>query len=179
MINNKRSIVRLLSIVLQMESLIIISIKLKYYHQTHTFKWHIDEGWNGRGAAAATSRGEGKNAQKVMGASSRDITKRGFVFDAPPPALPVPTNTNGKNNKRMKEVSTLVPRCWHLPSLGGSEDSPLASPPPPPSTVAPSLYLETRGKRIRRRTPYPLRLIIFPLARWRQQHLWLLPQLEW
>ena len=43
-----------------MESLIIISIKLKYDHQTHCFKWHIDEGWNRCGAAAALSKGEGK-----------------------------------------------------------------------------------------------------------------------
>ena len=35
-----------------------------------------------------------------MEAGSRDITKRGFVFVAPPPALPVLANTKGKNNKK-------------------------------------------------------------------------------
>ena len=46
-----------------MESVIIISIKLKYDHQTQCFKWNIDEGWNGRGVNAAPSKGKGNRSQ--------------------------------------------------------------------------------------------------------------------
>ena len=83
-----------------MESVIIISIKLKYDNQKKCFKWHLDEGWNGRGAAAAPSKGEINNAHKGTDTRSGDRTNIGIAFDAPQLALPVPTNTNGGNNKK-------------------------------------------------------------------------------
>ena len=43
---------------------------------------------------------EGKNFHKGTETGSGDRNKRWFVFDALSPALPVPTNTNSKNNKK-------------------------------------------------------------------------------
>ena len=48
-----------------------------------------------------------------------------------------------KTIKRMKAVYPLKPRCWHLPSLGGSAYFHLACLPPPPSTLAPDPSPET------------------------------------
>ena len=61
---------------------------------------------------------------------------------------------------------------------GGLAYFPLDSHPPPPSTVVPAPYPETRGRSIIRRTPRPCCLLIFTLAWRRQWHLRLSPLLE-
>ena len=153
-----------------MESLIMISIKLKYDHQTQCFKRHLDEGWNGRGTAAAKSKGEGNNAHKGTLSISRDRTNIGVVLDAPPPALPIHKNTNGKNYKNDDGGFYFVAALLLPPkSGGGGADFPLDNHLTPPSTVAPALYPETMGQRRRRRTPCPCRMTMvspFSLCCW-------------
>ena len=93
----------------------------------------------------------------------------------PCPSSKIPT---AKKIKRMIAVSPLTPRCWHLPSTGGSANFTLARPPHPPSAAAPAPSPETRGSKRRRRTPCPCRLLIFTLDCWRQLCLRLSPTLE-
>ena len=83
-----------------MESLIITSIKLKYDNHTQSFKWNIDEEWNGHTATDAPSKVEGDNAHKGTDDRSGERTNIGVVFDASPPALPIHTKTNNENNKK-------------------------------------------------------------------------------
>ena len=144
-----------------MESVIIISRKLKYDNQTQIFKKNIDEGWNWCGDADNPSKGEGNISHKGTESRSGDRTYIGVVFDAPPPDFIVHIKTN---EKKTTAVSPLSLRCWNLPTWGGSADFPLTPPLPPPSTVAPSLYTETTGRRRRWRTPYPRWLLIFPFG---------------
>ena len=104
----------------------------------------------------------------------------GFTLACPPPplstvALNPSTETRGRSRRsrthrpfRIMAVSPLSSRCWHLPSTGGLAYFLLDSHPPPPSTVAPAPYPETRGRSIIRRTPRPCCLLIFTLA-WRRQ----------
>ena len=77
-----------------------------------------------------------------------------------------------KKIKGTTAVSPMAPHCWHLSSPGGSAGFPLDNTLPPPSTVAPDPSPYTRGHSIRRSTPRPRQLLIFPLGRRRQQHLW-------
>ena len=104
----------------------------------------------------------------------------GFTLACPPPplstvALNPSTETRGRSRIsrthrpfRIMAVSPLSSRCWHLPSTGGLAYFLLDSHPPPPSTVVPAPYPETRGRSIIRRTPRPCCLLIFTLA-WRRQ----------
>ena len=80
-----------------MESLIVISIKLKYDHQTQSFKLYCDEGQNGRGAAAALSKGEGKYFSQGNKDQVRERTNIGVMWDAPLSALPDHIKTKGEN----------------------------------------------------------------------------------
>ena len=113
-----------------------------------------------------------------MEARSGDTTKIYFVFDSLPTALPIPTNTNSKNNKIMVVVYPLKLCCWHLPSTGGLAYFPTDRPPSPPSMVSPDLSPDTKGRRRRSRTHRPRRILNFPLACWQQQLQQLLPPME-
>ena len=81
----------------------------------------------------------------------------GFPLACPPPPLstvsPDPYIETRERRIRSRTshscgimgISPLLLHFWHFPSTGGSEDFPLACPPPPLSTVSPALSPETRG----------------------------------
>ena len=117
-------------------------------------------------------------AHKVTDARSGDRTNIGVMFDAPPPAFPFLTNTNGKNYQKDDGGFYFVTALLEPPNYGGSEYFPLARPPPLISTTELAPYTETRGKRISRRTPRLHRLLLFTLACWSKQRLWLLSMLK-
>ena len=111
------------------------------------------------------SKVEGNNAHKGTEVWSGYRTKRGFMFDSTLPALPVPTKTNRKNNKKYDGSFSYGAALLLPPKSGGVEHFPLAHPPPQSSMVVLSPLMDTRGRRRQRRTPCPLQLPIISLAR--------------
>ena len=149
-----------------MESFIVILIKLKYDHQTKNFKWHLDEGWNRRGAAATPYKVEGKYWSQEKGCQVWGQNQYRESVWRPTTSLDRPHKDHWQKLQNIRTtVSPLLSLFWTPPkSGGGSEYFPLARSPPPPSTVAPDSSTGTRGVRRSSSTPLPCQMTsVYPL----------------